>query len=142
MITIGDIQSTVVDLIEAESYFAGKSVIEDLGKSQKEIEAALRSPGACIVVPPVLAGDLLTQTKGATISSIGLMVKILVNPNATLTGFDIYQAITQIVHAVLSYTAERGEKPFEIADNLFTLSHFDPGLLAYDLFFTKDCILK
>ena len=147
MITLKEVQAEAVALITAHAYFAGETVIEDVGMSDDAIGAALQDRGFCVVVLPVLGGAMTSQGKGTAVLNVDLMVTLYVNPKtnaeAGKANKDIVEAIEKLVAAVLDYDQceKVPESKFKLAPDAFNISTFDPGTFTYDVFFNRKCVL-
>ena len=144
MLALGSIQTTVKAQIDANAFFsAAPSVacIVDDGLQDSAIETQLRSKGFVVVVPPILRASRRDVGAGKLLLTSEFVVRILANPHVNgATGGanrNIYQAISAVAQAVLSWSPTNGDRKFETSDEWLQLTTNDAGLTAYDLFFTK-----
>jgi hypothetical protein len=142
LIAFEDVQHDAATTIAAHAYFAGESVIEDLGNQQSAIEAALRDRGFVLVVCPVLRGKVHSQGDGLCIINTDLFFQILLNPavNSQSTGAnkDLYLGLHNAVAALIEKNPTNPNDRYKLnPENGIELSSFDPGLWAYDVSFTK-----
>lgn len=147
MLSLSNIQTTLQSAIAANPYFSGISIIVDDGLQDPAIETQLTGKGFVIVIPPVLGGKALSQAGGKVLLSAEVMVRVMLNPEANAaagTGAQkgAYAAIAAVTASVLGWRPAGGlpgtsEKLFEAAADFLAISNFDPGLIIYDLSFTK-----
>lgn len=147
MLSIANIQTTLQAAIAAHPYFAGITVIVDDGRQDAAIETQLTGNGFVVVIPPVLGGKALSQAGGKLLLAAEVMVRVMLNPEANSaagTGAQkgAYAAIAAVTAAVLGWRPAGGlpgtsEKLFEASADFLAISNFDPGLIIYDLSFTK-----
>ena len=147
MITLKEIQAAAVTLIEAHAFFAGETVIQDLGNSDDLLGQTLEERGFAVVVVPVLGGAMISQGKDKVLVNADLMVTLYINPKTNpesgKANKDMGEAIESLVAAMLEY--DQCEKvphsKFKLASDAFNISTFDGGLFAYDVFFQRQCAL-
>lgn len=145
MLSLGSIQSTVKTQIDANAFFSAAptvSCIIDDGLQDSAIELQLRTKGFVVVLPFVLRSGRREVAGGRLALDAEFVVRLLMNPqvNAAVTGAqrNIYSAIAAAATSILSWTpATAGDRKFETSDEWLQLTTQDPGLVAYDLFFTK-----
>lgn len=146
MLNLANIQTTVATAIGAASYFTtapSVSCIVDDGYQEREIEAALRTRGFVLVVPPLLRIAFKDQGISKTFTGeADVFVRVLCNAKVNAaTGAaqrNVNEAVKQAILAVLSWTPTAGDRRFMLADSdSVVLSVIEEGLLAYDIFFRK-----
>lgn len=145
MLAIGSIQSTVKAQIDANAFFSAAPAVAciiDDGTQDGAIETQLRSKGFVIVLPNILKAGRRDLGGGRLALDAEFVVRVLANPHTnTATGGanrNVYSAIGAVVSSVLSWNpVNAGDRKFEAAAEWLQLTTQDPGLMAYDLFFTK-----
>lgn len=144
---LADLQQLAATTLAAVSYLsdAGVAVVADQGLSKRAIEASLRSPGAVVVVCPVVAGTLRDQSGPSWCLDVELMVQVVVNPetNAAAGGasIDIYRALTEVASALCGASRHPGGEFFRLSQEAISLARFDEGLFSYTMLFTKEALL-
>ena len=130
----------------SETYTPGTlgniSPVTEGGLQDSAIELQLRTKGFVVVLPFVLRSGRRDVAGGRLALDAEFVVRLLMNPqvNAAVTGAqrNIYSAIAAAATSILSWTpATAGDRKFETSDEWLQLTTQDPGLVAYDLFFTK-----
>jgi hypothetical protein len=145
MLAIGSIQSTVKSQIDANAFFSAVPTVAciiDDGTQDGAIETQLRSKGFVIVLPNILKAGRRDLGGGRLALDAEFVVRVLANPhvNTAVGGANrnVYSAIGAVVSSVLSWNpVNAGDRKFEAAAEWLQLTTQDPGLMAYDLFFTK-----
>lgn len=149
MKTLDEVQEHARSLIAADAYFAGLTVLAEIGASGDLREKALREKGVCVSVLPLDEGR--TISNGSGIVSVGVSVLVLtefdsiVNAGAGGAAKNIYVALRKIKHAILFYgsAANDPKNPndrYLAGERAFDFSDHDPGLLAYIQTFRKTCV--
>lgn len=145
MLALSAIQTTIKAQIDAAAFFsASPSVlcVVDDGLQDTTIETQLRTKGFVIVIPPVIRAGRRDMGGGKLALDSEVAVRIMANPHVNVqpTGAqrNIYSAIAAAVQAVLQWQpATAGDRKFDVADEWLQIATNDPGLLSYNLFFTK-----
>jgi hypothetical protein len=145
MLSLASIQSTVKAQIDANAFFSAApavSCIIDDGLQDSAIEAQLRTKGCVVVLPFLLRAGRRDLGGGRLALDAEFVVRLLINPqvNAAVTGAqrNAYGAISAIAASILSWSpATVGDRKFETSDEWLQLTTQDPGLVAFDIFFTK-----
>ncbi len=124
-----------------------KSVIVlNTGSEKETVERHLNDKGVCVEICPILHGRRRDQSDTETILDITIVVKLKINParNANTdkggAGIDAAKAIPIIINALCRADSIIGGERFKIDNDAFVLSSFDPGLLEYELMFTKESV--
>ena len=139
-INITEVQTAAQTAIAAAAYFTGRTVLLDNGKIQQQEEDALQDVGECVVVGPLLDGDLTGQGSGAGLLRVGLAVHYEVNPKLSETNvLEMYQKGTA---ALLAYSVDDKRNNFSLAQAAFVISVDDQGLRVYTAFYEKLAALR
>lgn len=134
-IDITEVQQAARDTIAAHAYFTGLSVIMDDGTIQNQEETALAAAGKCVVVGPVLVGDLSGQGSGAGLLIVGIAVIYEVNPNKSDT--DPLEMVKKGTAALLGYSVTDKRNNFAMAEEFLNIRVDDQGLRAYTAIYEK-----
>jgi len=136
-----DVRSTIKTAIAAATYFSGITIVEDNGLSDDTIEGSLNTKGICVAIAPVLNGTLiegdLARTTHVARVTVWLGINSAVNDGVGGAGKNIYEALSAIVDAVTGWTPPRGDLGFQLDEECYELVGYDPGLLAYHIYFLK-----
>lgn len=141
-IDITEVQAAAQAAIAAASYFAGKVVLLDNGKIQKQEEAAINdeAKGECVVVGPLEGADAVGQGSGAALVDVGIGVRYKVNPHISDT--DPLEMMKKGTAALLAYSVTDKRNNFRLAGEFLTLWTEDPGLREYLAFYIKPAALR
>ena len=149
MLALGSIQSTVVSAIAANAYIAqapAVAVINDDGLQDREIEVQLRTKGCLVVVPPVVRAVRRDKGGRVLLMDAEVSVRIAVNPqvNAAATGAqrNVYSLIQGVAKALMDWNPGPGDYRFEATEEWLQLVTNDPGLIAYELSFSKSASIN
>ncbi len=141
-----DVTSTVKTAISASSYFSGITVEIDLGQSDSLIDGALNTKGICVAIAPVLEGRLiegdLSRSSHIARITVWLGMNMPINSGVGGAAKNVYEAIAAIIDAVTGWTPPRGDHHFSLAEECYELVGYDPGLLAYNVYFTKNLTIS
>lgn len=137
------LQSALRDLIAADPYFTGNTVISDNGLIDEQIEGALSTKGACIVVRPVIRWGATQNVATHSFGGAALLVEVLVNPyqNAQPSGagWVPLEAAIKVVQAANGLPEKAGKRWLTAGD--IELLSLDSGLFAYGVQFSAQCKL-
>lgn len=141
-IDITEVQQAARDAIATATYFSGKVVLRDNGKVQAQEEAAIGEDGdgECVIVGPILDGDLTGQGSGAGLVRVGIGVTYEVNPEVSST--DPLEMMKKGTAALLAYSVNDKRNNFSLAQAMFVISVDDQGLRAYTAFYEKLAALR
>ena len=151
MLALSAIQSTVAAAIAANAYIAqapAVSVITDDGLQDSAIEAQLRTRGCVVVVPPVVRAVRRDKGGRTLLMDAEVAVRVAVNPqvNAQVGGAqrNVYLLIQAVAKAVMDWApgASSGDYRFEATEEWLQLITNDPGLIAYELSFSKSASIN
>lgn len=149
MLALGSIQSTVAAAIAANAYVAqapAVAVINDDGLQDREIELQLRTKGCLVVVPPIVRAVRRDKGGRTLLMDAEVVVRVALNPqvNASATGAqrNIYALISAATQAVMSWVPAAGDYRFDTSEELLQLVTNDPGLIAYELSFSKSASIN
>lgn len=149
MIAFANIQAAVVAAVSASAYIAQSpavTVINDDGLQDTQIEVQLRSKGAVIVVPPLIRA--VRRDKGARtlVMDVEVAVRVVVNPQVNAStggaGRNVYELVKAVAQAVMSWTPAGGDYRFDVAEEFLQLVTNDPGLICYELSFSKSSAIN
>lgn len=140
-INITEVQAAAHAAISAAAYFAGKAVLLDNGRIQAEEEAAINGAlGLCVVVGPLLDGDLTGQGSGAGLLRVGFGVTYEINPN--ISDIDPLELMQKGSAALLAYSVADKRNNFSLALKMFVIEVDDQGLRSYTAFYEKIAALR
>lgn len=149
MLALSAIQSTVAAAIASNAYIAqapAVSVITDDGLQDSAIEVQNRTRGCVVVVPPVVRAVRRDKGGRTLLMDAEVAVRVAVNPqvNAQVGGAqrNVYLLIQAVAKAVMDWTPTPGDYRFEVAEEWLQLVTNDPGLIAYELSFSKSASIN
>lgn len=149
MLALGSIQSTVAAAIAANPYIAqapAVAVINDDGLQDREIEVQRRTNGSLVVVPPVVRAVRRDKGGRTLLMDAEVVVRVEINPqvNAAVTGTqrNIYSLIQAVAKALMDWNPGPGDYRFEATEEWLQLVTNDPGLIAYELSFSKSASIN
>ena len=141
MIKLEDLQEHARGLIAANAYFAGETVLAELGLSNDDREKALQTRGICVSVLPLDEGRKSSQGAGAAVKSVSVICLLEIQPavNASASGAqkEIYRAIRAVEASLLGYAPTNPTDRYSVNERAWDFSDHDSGLLAYLQNFTK-----
>lgn len=151
MLAFGSIQSLVSSLIAANTYVAqavAVPVITDDGLQDSAIEAALRTVGCVVVVPPIVRAVKRDRGGKVLLMDAEVAVRIAVAPrvNTAVGGANrnVYTLVTEVTKAIVAWDPPNNQQPyrFDVSEEWLQLVTNDPGLIAYELSFSKSASIN
>lgn len=145
MLAIGSMQTTVANAIAAKAYITqapNVPVVVDDGLQDSVIEGHLRTRGVVVVVPPIVRAARRDIGAGRLAFDAEVVVRVLMSPqaNGAIGGAsrNVYAVVGAVAEAVLGWSPTNpGDRKFETSDEFLQLLTNDPGLIAYELSFSK-----
>ncbi len=143
MIALEDLHSDATTRIQAATYFAGETVLEDLGQSEHDREEALRERGFCVTIPPLLSASVVSQSHSRVVVKAVLAVLVEINPETNPDGAnkDIYEAVAAVVSTLLAQVPTNPADNYQVAPEALDYSDIDSGLIGYLILFNKNCVI-
>lgn len=128
------IQSKIVTLISAHSFFVGEYVVENTGQGLQKIEQALREKGQGVVVYPIQGASEARNGTGSVKLTATIDVLFAFNPEKGTKL--VYDMVTNGISAVLDYfPANIPNDRFQVSG--IDLQEVDQGIWGYIVSFTK-----
>lgn len=147
MITVGQLQDDLRDLIRGSDYFADETVESEDGTKFDAVEAALRGRGVAVLVLPVVDEIVTTQRPGVVTVDATLLVHYGINPetNADETagaGHDLEAGKLALIAAVLGAPESKGESRWRLTERepAVELLSSDPGRLLVEIRFVREAV--
>lgn len=151
MILLSAIQSTAAAAIAASAYVTqapALAVITDDGLQDNEIETQLRTRGCVIVVPPIVRAVRRDKGGRVLLMDAECVIRVAVNPRANANaaaggaGRNVYLIVQAVAKAIMDWAPGQGDYRFDATEEWLQLVTNDPGLIAYELSFSKSASIN
>lgn len=140
-----DIQTAVQEVIAAHAYFVDNdiAVIANDGTKDDDIEQAIAETGVCVEVDLPNNAKIRSQSDFTFELDVeifcGLRVNVFQNASDDGAQIDVFEAVIELIRAVLRRPKAGGDERFQLASTCIMLSEkTDEGELCYIIRFLKN----